>query len=194
MDRSLTFQDHVDDMTRKCTGTLIALSHAKHSIPKDVLSGIVQALVMSSVRYCLSIYGSCGVTQLKRVQKIINFCARVVTGRRRYDGVSDAIEQLGWLRATELVEYHTVSAVQQAIATGSPEHIAETIGPQASAIHNHDTRHANKLTIPRFLNKAGKRRLNYRGVQMLNDTGINPSKTVPVFRAALKRKILSRRL
>ena len=32
----------------------------------------------------LPVYGSCGVTQLGRVQKFANFCARVITGRRRY--------------------------------------------------------------------------------------------------------------
>ena len=196
MDRHLTYQDHIDDVVRRCTGTLIALSHARHVIPSAVLKGIVQALAMSSVRYCMSVYGSCGVTQLKRIQKIINFCARVVTGRRKYDHVSDAIEQMGWLRADELVEYHTVSAVQRAMSTGSPEYIHQTIGQRADEIHDHDTRHANRISIPMFRTKAGRRRLCYRGVEMLNkgiDKGIDPMTAVPVFRASLKRAILSRR-
>ena len=47
-------------MMRKCVGILIGLSHAKHVIPKAQLSGIVQALVVPIVRYCISVYGSCG--------------------------------------------------------------------------------------------------------------------------------------
>ena len=53
-------ESHVDAMMRKCVGILIGLSHAKHVIPKAQLSGIVQALVVPIVRYCISVYGSCG--------------------------------------------------------------------------------------------------------------------------------------
>ena len=63
-------------MTAKCTGILIALSHARHVMPARTLKVVVQALVLSIVRYCMSVYGSCGVTRMARVQKIINFCAR----------------------------------------------------------------------------------------------------------------------
>ena len=68
LDRHLSFQEHVDAMTAKCTGILIALSHARHVIPASTLKIIVEALVLSVVRYCMSVYGSCGVTQMHRIQ------------------------------------------------------------------------------------------------------------------------------
>ena len=54
MDCHLNFQAHVDQVTAKCTGTLVGLMHAKHVFPKAVLVTIVQALVTSIVRYCIS--------------------------------------------------------------------------------------------------------------------------------------------
>ena len=74
LDRHLNFETHVDQLTRKCTGILIALSHARHVLPRRTLKGIVEALALSIVRYCISVYGSCGTTQLRRVQTIVNFC------------------------------------------------------------------------------------------------------------------------
>ena len=56
VDRHLNFETHVDNVTRKCTGILIALSHTRSVLPRGTLKCIVEALVMSSVRYCLSIY------------------------------------------------------------------------------------------------------------------------------------------
>ena len=58
MDRNMTFSDHVKSVVSKCSGALIALIHAKHSLPKASIKPIVNALVISSVRYCLSIYGT----------------------------------------------------------------------------------------------------------------------------------------
>ena len=59
IDRHLTYQSHIDEMTRKCNGVLVALSHARHVVPRGALKQIVQALVISIVRYCMSVYGTC---------------------------------------------------------------------------------------------------------------------------------------
>ena len=168
VDRSLSFQAHIDTITRKCTGILIALSHARHVIPGPALKVIVESLVLSVVRYCLSIYGSCGTTQVKRVQKIINFCARVVTGRRRSEHVSDAVKLLGWLAAQHLIDYHTMRAVQRIIVHGEPACLYHTIGARANEHHDHDTRQAEQRTLPRIHAESGRRRLCYRGVSLLN--------------------------
>ena len=98
VDRHLNYETHIDNVTRKCTGILIALTHARHVIPRVTL-------VLSVLRYCLSVYGSCGMTQLRRVQKLVNFCVRVVKGKRRFDHVSQSLEQLQWLTAEQLVRY-----------------------------------------------------------------------------------------
>ena len=45
---------------------------------------------------------------MSRVQKVINFGARVITGRRKRDHISDALRYLTWLPARELVIYHTL--------------------------------------------------------------------------------------
>ena len=57
---------------------------------------------------------------MRRIQKIVNFCARVVTGRRRSDHVSDAVELLGWFTADQLVDFHTVRAAQRVIMNEEP--------------------------------------------------------------------------
>ena len=64
--------------------------------------------------------------------------------------------------------YHTVNAVQIVVTTGLPEAIHCKIGTRASERHTHETRGASTLTLPRIRTEAGRRRLCYRGVRMLN--------------------------
>ena len=78
MDRHLIFVEHVDQVVAKCNSNLMALVHAKHSLPKTFVEPIVNALVMSVVRYCMFIYGTCTKTEIHKIQKIINFSARVI--------------------------------------------------------------------------------------------------------------------
>ena len=190
MDRNLSYQAHIDAMTRRCTGMLIALNHSRLVIPNATLATLIQALVISAVRYCISVYGSCNATQLKCVQKVINFSARVVSGRRRHDHVSDIVKRLGWLNARQLVEYHAVSMVHSVVASGLPDSIFCTIGLPANQRHAHATRNADRLTVPRARTEAGKRRLCYRGVTMYNTARVN--KDDPHYRKTLRRDILSR--
>ena len=187
LDRHLNFETHVDQLTRKCTGILIALSHARHVLPRRTLKGIVEALALSIVRYCISVYGSCGTTQLRRVQKIVNFCVRVVTGKRRYDHVTSSRVQLQWLDAEQLAVYHTVCALERILVTCQPEAIVNTIGPRARQRHGHDTRRADLYTLPAIRTESGRRRLCYRGVTMLNSVSVEPG--TPGFRSAVKRTV-----
>ena len=96
MDRHLAYHSdsHVNHVVSKCTGALLVLNHAKHVLPPSTLIPIVSSLVVSALRYCISVNDTCATTELHRVQKVLNFCARVISGRRKYSHVSDVLGKL----------------------------------------------------------------------------------------------------
>ena len=94
-DQKISFQPHVDQIVRKCTGMLTALTHARHVVPASTVRYLIEALMFSTIRYCLSVYGICVQTQVHRLQKLINSATRVLTGRRKFDHVSDEIRDTG---------------------------------------------------------------------------------------------------
>ena len=191
IDRNLTYQPHVDALNRKCTGMLMALNHARHVIPSDTLATLVNALVISVVRYCLSVYGSCNNSQMHRIQKIINFGARVVSGRRRHDHISDVVHRLGWMSAEQLAEYHAICLVRSVVCSHLPETLFSDIGTPISLRHSHETRSVNQLSLPAIRTEAGRRQLCYRGVKLTN--AINVPVTDQQFRKDVKRELLSRK-
>ena len=156
MDRYLTFEPHIDQLTAKCTGVLVTLAHAKHVLPAYTVAYVVNALVVSSIRYCISVYGTCGKTQLRRVQKLLNFCARVISGRRKYDHVADVLNRLQWLSAEQLVQYHQLCLVNRALDTGLPADIANMFTYVATPYR---TRQTGQLSLPRAKTSSGQRRL-----------------------------------
>ena len=189
MDRHLTFDSHIDQLVAKCTGILIALLHAKHSMPRDILAHIVNALVMSSIRYCISVYGTHGKVQTERVQKLINFCARVVSGKRKYEHISDELKRLNWLSASQLTEYHRLTMIHRALTTGHPPGIAEQL---TVASHDHNTRTRDHLLRPKARINPGKRRLCFSGSAAYN--GLPPELhrlRLGRFKSRLKEVLLS---
>ena len=77
------------DLTKKRFGTLITLSHVLRYLPTDTIVTFVNTLVFSHIRYRLPVFGNCSGKNLRSIDKIINFAARVVSGRRKYDPVAD---------------------------------------------------------------------------------------------------------
>ena len=189
LDRHLNFEMHINSVQSKCTGLLIALSHVRHVVPTHLMPKLVQSLVLAVVRYCLCVYGSCNDTQMRKLQKIINFCARVVSGRRKFDHISDIVERLGWLNAKSLVQYHTACSLFKTLRTGAPAYVARTIGPPRNAVHSHATRRSAELSLPRIRTEAGRRRLCYRGVSLLNELDIRED--VP-FKSTLRNVLLEK--
>ena len=119
----------------------VGLHHAKHRLPNDVLPAVINGLVLSIVRYgyCVNVYDSASKQVMHRIQKVLNFCARVLSGRRKYDHISDVLAQLGWLSAHNLYMYRCICLLRQALATGEPATIAQSITPTMQ-VHDRCTR------------------------------------------------------
>ena len=183
MDRCLTFEDHINRLVAKCTGLLISLCHSKHNLPTWTVVYVVNGLVLSSIRYCISIYGSCSKTQLHRIQKLINFCARVVSGKRKNDHISDVLSQLGWLRAKQLVTYHRLCMMKTAIDTHLPADVATMFSYVSTS---HCTRQAGQLRCPRAKTCSGARRLVHCSAEFNMLPGDMRSMSLPAFKRQLK--------
>lgn len=167
MDPELSWNAHISTVTQRCFGILIGLTHVRHMIPSHVLPVLIDALVMSHVRYCLPVYGSVNRTGMAKVQKILNFAARVVSGRRRCEHVSDIISELGWLRAADMVSHSDVSLLHSILSSGKPDVLRSWF------VRNHEhvcrqTRLSRHITLPHTSNNHGKRRFMYRAAELYN--------------------------
>ena len=107
-DKCMSWDSHVSRVSRRCMGTLVGLSHVRHHLPECVLTTLATALVVSQIRYCLSVYVNSTKKNMDRLQKILNFGARVTYGRRKFDHVSDLLDKLGWLRSQQMADVCTV--------------------------------------------------------------------------------------
>jgi len=168
-DRHLTWDAHVSALVNKCYGILIGLSHVRHCIPSDLLPIIVNALVISHVRYCLAVFGNGTKTNMNRLQKIQNFALRVISGRRKFDRISGVRGELGWPTVPQLHEQHCLTLLHKIIRTGEPQALASRLQPN-SELRSRNTRQDTDLALPpgRVNTNAGFRRFFYRTVQRYN--------------------------
>ena len=166
-DQSMTFSAHIDDVVRRCTGTLCGLSHSRHYLPQSTLIRLVEGLVLSLIRYCITVYGSANKTQLCHLQRLLNFAARVISGRRKYDHISDVLRELNWLTAENMYTYHGLTLLNRIRCTSEPESIAGGLITRHD-VHNRCTRQSDQLVTPRIRSDSGRRRFLYSIVTTFN--------------------------
>lgn len=166
-DQHMTFTSHVDSVVQRCTGMLCGLNHSRHSLPQSTLLTLIQGLVISRVQYCLAVYGVCNSTQMKRVQKLLNFAARVLSGRRKYDHISDVLHRLNWFTAEHMYLYRGLNLLKRMISTSEPESIADDLVTRGD-VHHRATRNADQLVTPAIRSEAGRRRFKHSIVTAYN--------------------------
>ena len=166
-DPTLSWSSHTSSVTQRCFGVLSGLSHLRGHLPPAVISSLINALVFSQIRYCISVYGNSAQKNMSRIQKVINYAAKVIFGRKKYDHVSDLLRRLGWLSAKDLATYHTLSLVHKVRRHGEPEGLAAGLTTVA-AIRERTTRQDRLLYVPRSRSEMGKRRFCCRGPAMYN--------------------------
>ena len=154
-------------ITRRCMGILSGLSHARNNLPNCVISTLVTALVISQLRYCISVYGNTSKKNLERIQKVLNFGARVIFGRRKCDHVSDLWARLGWLRPQQLTDLSTINISHKIIKSGQPEKLAGNFKLNHEQ-RERNTRQDHLYVVPRCRTEAGKRRFSVRGPNLYN--------------------------
>ena len=193
MDPELSWEPHIDTVIKRCFGILIGLIHIRHVIPLNILPRIVDALVLSHVRYCASVYGSASRSNVAKLQKVLNFSARVISGRRKYDHVSDVISALAWLRVPEMISFFELSLMHGILTFGKPDLLRSWF----TFNHEHvcrDTRQSHHLTLPRVRNNHGKRRFVYRVAEKYNRLAITnrySSLAAPSFKAKTRNLLLT---
>ena len=197
-DRNLNWNAHVSSVTRSCFGILSGLSHLKGRLPSSVISVMVSALVVSQVRYCISIYGSGSKKNLARIQKILNYGAKIIFGRKKYDHVSDLLDKLSWLSAESMVSYHTLCMVHKVRRLGEPHDLAAGFSTVAEVREARGeartTRQDRDLNVPRSRTEMGKRRFICRGPPLYNALPPDLSELpVPLFPRHLRRHLSVRR-
>ena len=175
----------MDFLTGRCTGILLGLSAARHWLPRDLVTTLVESLVLSQLRYCVSVFGNASCETRDRIQKLINFGARVITGRSKREHISDAIPPLNWLNAAALYQCSVVTRFRAVLRSGEPESLSSTIITN-SDIHSHNTRNAEQFRQPRMRTELGKRTFVFSAPGLYNALPQSVRESGGKFKVALK--------
>ena len=176
------------------TGTLCGLCHSRHCLLQATLARLVEGLVVSLIRYCITVYGSANKTQLSRLQRILNFGARVISGRRKYDHISDVLRQYEWLTAENMHLYHALTLLNKIRCMSEAESLSHGLITRKDA-HRRLTRQSDQLVTPKILTESGRCIFLYSVVTAFNQLPASTRDMQPsLFKQEVRKRVLNRQL
>ena len=191
MDSFMVFDAHIEEMSKKVTGTLLYINRISDKFDRSTRITVVQSLVLSIMYYCSKVWGKTNKTMIERVQKLLNFAAKVAYGGlRKYDHVSPIFNELGWLKVDQKIFFDLCIAVFKTIKNQTPSWVFSL--PSNSSVREINTRQNNDLFIPRTTTDVGARSFLVKGPTLWNTLPkeITDIQSINIFKTKLKHFIL----
>ena len=120
--------------------------------------------IKSNLYYCLCAWGGATKIQLRKIQKLINFAARIVTGLKKHEHISSSLSDLNWPKIEHLVEERDLSKVFRLLTDPmTPTAIRDLLVPCAD-ISSRTTRASQSgvLRLPRRRLTGSQRSFSFR--------------------------------
>ena len=187
-DTSLTMEAHVNQVTKQCFAKLWNIGKIRRFLSSESAKTVIHATVMSRIDYGNALL--CGITDslCRRLQKIQNYAARMITGTAYRDHVTPALQSLHWLPVRSRLDYKVLVIVYQAVYGLAPSYIQELfqIYQPKRTLHSQGEL---KLVVPRCnTHRYGSNSFKVRSALLWNSlpVALRHSQSLPCFKRALK--------
>ena len=169
---NLNWKEHIKTISLKISRAIGFKKYAKKFLPSAILQLLYNSIIEPHIRYCCSVWGSCGVTTINQLHKLQNRVARIITNSD-YNSPSRAIiERLGWSTVEELINSESSRMVYKSLNNLAPQYLRD-IFEKNSLISSFNLRNTNTdLRIPMKHTAMGQKAFSYRGAKLWNNLPI----------------------
>ena len=189
LDRSLSWDEHISSVVKKCHSTLVCLYKIRHHLTPEARKLLIQAHVFPHILYCLSVWGGAAACHMARIQKLINFGARIVTGTPMREHISPVLKSLGWPSVRDLVAHRDCMGVFRALSESQAPLAVRSLFCRRADVSQRTTRAtaAGELELPAFRLSLSRRAFSYRAASTWNH--LPPATTASRTRTEFARRL-----
>ena len=169
VDNSLDWKEHIKTVSTKVSRAIGFLKHAKNILPIASLKTLYSSIVEPHFRYCCSVWGCCGTTDIDQLQKLQNRAARIVTNSSFGAPSRPLIESLGWKTVRELVDQDSRLMVYKSINGLAPQCMSDLFTRNSACSSRNLRNTKTDLRLPRKTSANGQKCFSYRGAKLWNN-------------------------
>ena len=154
-DQVLSFDEHTIKNVSSCMSILGQINRVKHAFDRKTLITIINTLVFSKMFYCSSVWSNTAEKNLKKLQTVQNFAARIVTGSRKYEHITPVLKDLQWLPVKLQLYYRDAILAYKCMNGHAPSYLSSQFIERCDE-SKRPTRSSQLLNIPLFKTASAK--------------------------------------
>ena len=178
-------------MVKSCNFQLRELGRIRDFLSSDAATSVIHAFITSRLDYANSLLAGLPDTEIKKLQKIQNTAARILTRTRKYDHISHILRNLHWLKVHDRITFKILVLTYKCLHDMAPSYLSELLN---WAQPTRSLRSSNKLmlTVPKARPFYGERAFQYIAPVKWNELpyGLKSESTLTSFKTALKSRLL----
>ena len=123
LDEQLSFSDHI---TAKCKTAMYGLQkirNIRHLLTQDACHTLVLGTVISHLDYANAIFIGLPDTQIRKLQRVQNFAAKLVLQADKYSSSTTALKTLHWLPIRLRVQHKVLTLIWKCLNGLSPVYL-----------------------------------------------------------------------
>ena len=143
-DREPKWVVHINCLTSNLYHTLRKVAHVWHLLNEEATKMVIQALVLSKIDYCNSIYQGAPTYAIEKLQQIQNMGCRLIKGLQKHNHITPHLMDLHWLKINKHITYKVCVLMYKCIKGIAPEYLSELVIKD----HGHSLRSTTLNKLP----------------------------------------------
>ena len=128
-DQHMTMDKHINSVSSKSFHQLIKIRQLRKYLNEKVTLSLVHSFITSSIDYCNNLFYGQPKRILRKLQRIQNSAARVITNSKKYDHITPILETLHWLPVEERIEFKIAVLTYKCMQNVAPSYLCDLIKP-----------------------------------------------------------------
>ena len=129
IDEHLNLESHINKICSTAFMHLRNINSIRKMLTDAAAAQVVHSLIKSRLDSCNAILYGLPQTLIKKLQRVQNAAARVVTRSRKYDHITPILQRLHWLPIEERIKYKIVLLTLKCLHNTAPEYLKGLLVP-----------------------------------------------------------------
>jgi len=127
LDEYLTFKDHIKRKCRVAMMNFLRIKSIRKYLSSAATETLVLSLVISHLDYCNVILYGIADSDIHKLQRIQNMCAKLVLNCRKFDSSKDALFKLHWLPVKARITFKILTYMYNCSIRNAPTYLTELL-------------------------------------------------------------------
>ena len=168
VDQSLTWNNHINDLSKKCSSSIGILNKVKNFLPESALLSLYNTLILSHINYGITAWSSTGVSGKNRLHILQKRALQAVSHSEFRINSNPLFIKYNQLKIDDLCKLNIGTFMYKYCNNLLPSTF-NLLFKTNSENHSYNTRFATNFNIPNNKLEFGKKSISYQGVKIWNN-------------------------